>query len=50
MVNKRNHNKGSGKRRGLGNQQRKGKVGIAAQYVTRNKAIKKLQITLKDFR
>lgn len=34
----------------MGKIQKKGKKGVAAQYLTRNRAIKKLQITLKDFR
>jgi hypothetical protein len=31
-------------------EKKKGESGIAAHYVTRNKAIRTLQITLKDFR
>lgn len=45
-----NLNKKKGTRRGKGNEQKSGMKGIAAQYITRNKAIKKLQISLKDFR
>lgn len=45
-----NKNKRKGTRRGKGNEQKSGVKGIAAQYITRNKAIKKLQISLKDFR
>lgn len=29
---------------------KKGKKGVAANYLTRNQAVKKLQISLKDFR
>lgn len=39
-----------GKPRGKGAEKRKMDSGNAAQYMTRNQAIKKLQITLKDFR
>ena len=45
-----NLNKRKGARRGKGNQEKAGVKGVAAQYITRNKAIKKLQISLKDFR
>jgi hypothetical protein len=45
-----NLNKKKGTRRGKGNEQKSGMKGVAAQYITRNKAIKKLQISLKDFR
>jgi len=45
-----NKNKKKGARRGQGNAQKSGVKGIAAQYITRNKAIKKLQVSLKDFR
>lgn len=45
-----NKNKRKGAQRGKGNEQKAGVKGIAAQYITRNKAIKKLQISLKDFR
>ncbi|ETW04030.1 hypothetical protein H310_04417 [Aphanomyces invadans] len=34
----------------LGKEQKKGMKGIVANYITRSQAIKKLQITLKDFR
>ncbi|EQC37840.1 hypothetical protein SDRG_04863 [Saprolegnia diclina VS20] len=34
----------------LGKEQRKGMKGTVANYITRSQAIKKLQITLKDFR
>lgn len=34
----------------MGKEQKKGEKGIAANYITRNLAIKKLKITLKDFR
>jgi len=34
----------------MGKEQQKGKSGIAAHYVSRNKAMKMLQITLRDFR
>jgi hypothetical protein len=45
-----NKNKRKGAQRGKGNAQKSGVKGIAAQYITRNKAIKKLQVSLKDFR
>lgn len=45
-----NLNKRKGARRGQGNAQKAGVTGVAAHYVTRNKAIKKLQVSLKDFR
>ncbi|TMW68157.1 hypothetical protein Poli38472_007829 [Pythium oligandrum] len=42
---------GSTRRRAkLGKEQRKGMKGSAANYITRSQALRKLQITLKDFR
>lgn len=41
---------GKNRSKNLSKEKKKGEAGIAAQYITRNKAIKKLQITLKDFR